>query len=245
MLLPGRKRVCFIPLQIGGNSLVESVLLFGRLKGASNKPTLSIPHKFDDLTSQGAPAESAQTISQAGGISAIVDVLRSERCQVTKQPVINQCRKAIEFEQGVLQRGRRQKQLFAIFCCPSDTLAQPIAFPVGITELVGFINNHKIPGNLFEFFRPAGGKVHGANDDLLVPEWVRNTMLLLVFIGFCIQNDGWQIKLFGELQRPLLPKRGRTDDQNVPSAFCPVLTQYKTCLNGLAKADLVGEQHTL
>ena len=200
------------------------MLLLRGLERSGNEFALGVAHEFDNLATERTPAECAQAFPQAGNITAIVDVLRSERCQVTKQPVIDQCRKAIEFEQGVLQRRCRQKELFSLFCCPADTLAQPVAFPVGITELVGFINNNKIPGNLFELFRPAGSKVHGANDDLLVPERVRNTKLLLVFIGFCIQNNGWQIELFGELQRPLLPERGRTDDQNVPSAFCPVLT---------------------
>ena len=221
------------------------MLLLRGLERSGNEFALGVAHEFDNLATERTPAECAQAFPQAGNITAIVDVLRSERCQVTKQPVIDQGRKAIEFEQGVLQRRRRQKQLFAIFCCPTDTLAQPVAFPVGVTELVGFINNHKIPGNLFEFFRPAGGKVHGANDDLLVPERVRNTKLLLVFIGFCIQNDGWQVEFLGEFQRPLLAERGRTYYQNVSSAFRPVLTYNKTCFDGLAKADLISEQHSL
>jgi hypothetical protein len=89
---------------------------------------------------------------------------------------------------------------------------------------MGFINNHKIPSDLFKLFRTAGGKMHGANNDLLAPERVQNAKFLLVVIRFCIQHDGWQIEFFRELQRPLLAERGRADDQNVPSAFCPVLT---------------------
>ena len=44
---------------------------------------------------------------------------------------------------------------------------------------------------------------------------------------------------------PLLAKIRRRDDEDAPFALCPFLGNDEACLDGLAEADLVGEQGTL
>jgi hypothetical protein len=66
--------------------------------------------------------------------------------------------------------------------------------------------------------------VDGTNDDLLVPEGIWDPTFYLVFVGFCIQNNGGEVKFFNEFQCPLLAERRWANYQNISFSFGPVLT---------------------
>ena len=66
--------------------------------------------------------------------------------------------------------------------------------------------------------------------------------LIAVVVGLRFEDPAGKKELLGELLVPLLAQIGRRDHQNAPLAFGPSLRKHQSGLDGLAQADLVGQQ---
>jgi hypothetical protein len=58
-----------------------------------------------------------------------------------------------------------------------------------------------------------------------------------------VQNDGRQVELLLQLQAPLLAYGSRTDDQQLPPAFSPILAEHQASLDGFTEANFIGQEH--
>ena len=62
-----------------------------------------------------------------------------------------------------------------------------------------------------------------------------------LFIVFCFEDTGVQVKFFGHLHCPLLAEIGGCNDEDTAFAFSPFLGNDQPGFNGFAEAYFVGK----
>ena len=113
MPLTLRERVAVGALQERGHRLVERVLVVGRRERPRDRPPFRIADVLGDLVAQRALAEPRETLPQVHDAASGAGVLGSEGVDVAEQVLVDERREAVQLEQRVLQRRRRQQQLAA------------------------------------------------------------------------------------------------------------------------------------
>ena len=141
------ERVAVFALQEPGHRLVERVLVVARRERPRDRPPLGVADVLGDLVAQRALAEARQALPQIGDAAAGAGILGSEGVEIPEQVLVDEGREAVQLEQRVLQRRGRQQQLAAILGRPADALADLVARPVGVAQLVGFVDDDQIPGD--------------------------------------------------------------------------------------------------
>jgi hypothetical protein len=92
----------------------------------------------------------------------------------------------------------------------------------------------------------ARGELVGANDDLgFVSKGLKLPLPDGRVVGLGFQDAAVQEELLGHFLEPLLAQVCGRDDQNPPLALRPLLGEHQARLDGLAQANLIGEQGTL
>ena len=100
-------------------------------------------------------------------------------------------------------------------------------------------------GTCMHVGRLALGELVRADDDVRRLERAEVALLDGRVVGLRFEDAAGQEELLGQLLMPLLAQvRGR-DDEDAPLALRPFLREHEPGLDGLAEADLVGEQRAL
>ena len=136
-------------------------------------------------------------------IAASVDVLGSVGGEVTKDTFVNDGRKTVQLQQGVLQRRRGEKYFATVFQSPADVLAHSVALPVSIPQLVRLVNDNEVPLEGLDFSRPTAGKMQRTNNDAFVREGIRVPVPYLLPVRLGVEDQGWQVKLLLKFQMTL------------------------------------------
>ena len=223
--LPVRKRIGVITLQKTGNRFVQSLLIIGRCKRNRHQPASGITDKFHDIPSQRSAAESGEPFPQIVQISIDVGIQTSESRQVAEHLVVDQSGEPVEFRKRILQRCRRQKNLSSVLQSPADILPDSIALLMSVTQLMRFINHHKIPLDFSYLGRHFADVMIRGNDDTAVVKGIPVPLFLHLPPRFGIKDQRRQIKLLFQLDLPLFPQSCWTNYQEMPFPFRPVLTQ--------------------
>ena len=245
MSLAGWKRVGVIAFEVVGNCFIQLMLLFRRFEWPGDELAFGVTNVLLHLTAECAPTEAFQAVTQTIQVPAVVDVLRAEGGEVTEEAVINQRGEAIEFKQRVLQRRGGDEKCFAVFNGPTNLLPDSIALAVSVSEFVGLINNHKMPGNGPDVIGVPTGVMQGADNNGYSPERVRIATLFRLPICLGVEDRGWEMELFFQFHRPLLAEGRRANDKHRAPLFGPVLADYQASLNRLAQADFISQQDAL
>jgi len=115
-----------------------------------DRPAFGVPDVFGHLVAERSLAERGEALPQCLDVGTGTEILGTKSVDVSEKMLIDQCGKAVKFEKGILERSRRQQQFSAILGRPSDALPDLVALPIGIPELMGFVDDDQVPGNGFQ-----------------------------------------------------------------------------------------------
>ena len=119
MSLPLREGERVLPHQVFGHGLVELLLVIRGAEFERQGPTLGVLNVLNHLTPEGSLAKVLEPVPQGRCIRSVDGVLRPEGVHVAENHVIQDCRKAEQFEQRVLQWRGGQAQRWSLqnrFC---------------------------------------------------------------------------------------------------------------------------------
>jgi len=233
-----RQRTTVLALQKGGDLLVQRVLIVRRMERPRDRPAIGAADVLRDLVAKRPLAEGSEARAQRGKVAAGACVLGAKGVDVAKQALVDERREPIQLQKGVLQRRRREEEIAAVFRGPTDPLANLVARPVGVVELVSLVDDDQIPFDRFKLFTERVRVVQRHDQDGAA---VQRVPRFAVHLG--IQHDSRQAELLLDLQGPLLANGRRADHERAPPALRPVLTEDDFRLDRLSEAHFVGKNH--
>jgi hypothetical protein len=210
-----------------------------------DEPAFREGYVLHDLAAQGTTTKGLQPVPQSRDIAGKIEVLVAKGGALAKEVLIDKGGKAIEFKRRILERCGGEEEFLAVFCRKPYSLADLVALPIGVTEFVGLVNDHQIPGNSPNIVGPACGIVHGADHDPGARKRVRVSVLQSVPERLRVENKAGKAELLGKLYLPLLAKGGRADHEKTTALLSPVLAKDKASFDGLPQSDLIGKEDTL
>ena len=156
---------------------------------------------------------------------------------------VNETDEAVEFQQGILQRGGRQEKLVPVLKRLLQNVGDDVVRLVNIPQPVGLINHDQIPLRALHIRCLIPGELVGAEQNGVRLGLERPEVALpdrgVVGPGF--EDLARQEELFAKLLMPLLPQVGGSDDQNAAFPLRPLLGNNQTCLNRFSQSYLIGE----
>ena len=87
--------------------------------------------------------------------------------------------------------------------------------------------------------------IRAGDNPAILLEGVRVAVALVLIEVARLQHDGREKKLLFDFLLPLLPQRGRENQQNPAAAFGPALGHHDACLNRFSKADFIRKNCSL
>jgi hypothetical protein len=180
-----------------------------------------------DLLSQCAFAERLQTIPQYNIPMQLVvslDVLKAERFGVAEHLRVDDADQSVEFHQAVLERGRGQEELMTRLQRFGDCSRRLVCTFQYVTEPVGFVDDHQIPGNRRYRILAGFGELIRTEDDAVAGQegiWIPGIHRFTIRVRF--QNEARQAELFQEFLLPLFPQGCWKDRVNSAAALGPAL----------------------
>ena len=172
--------------------------------------------------------------------------LLAKALEVAESVLVDDADEAEEFEQRVLQRRGREQKLVAFLQRQLERVGDDVGRLVDVAQPMGFVDDDEVPWRRSDIGRLAARKLIGADDDgVLHLERLKIPLFDCLVVGLRFQYPARQEELFGQFLMPLLAQIGRHDDENTPLPLRPSLRKDKTRLDGLAQANLVGQQRAL
>ncbi len=108
-----RQRIEALPLQVGGDEIIEPLLVRIRDELLHQGVAVGVAHVLEDLPAQGALADRRQARLQLRVILAIAQAREAgaEALQAAEDVVVDDADQPVEFEERVLERGGGEQQL--------------------------------------------------------------------------------------------------------------------------------------
>ena len=91
---------------------------------------------------------------------------------------------------------------------------------------MGFVDHHQLPRDNHKLVSVTGGKLVGANDDVVLLKRAADADLRHLVIVSSFQNSGWQEELLFDFLRPLFAQICRRDDKDASLALRPFLGKH-------------------
>ena len=107
------------------------------------------------------------------------------------------------------------------------------------------VDNHEVPADCANLLLHRAREVHRNDHDGVGVERTRIALAECRPERRTIQHHRWQVELLAQFECPLLPDGRRTDHEQTTLPLGPQLAEHQPCLDGLAEAHLVREQHAL
>ena len=240
-----RESVAVVALEVAGDGFVKRVFLFAGAERLGQEFAPGVFHILQHLAAERAVTESGEPLAEGCEVAPGIGKLGAEGREIAEEALVDQRGESVKLDKRVLERRGGEEDFPAVAGRVEDCLAEAVALAVAVPELVGLVHDDEIPGEGLDFRRHPRGVVVGANDDLRLLEGRGVAGFLEIPVGMGVEDDGGQVELFVEFERPLLPKRSRGDDKQAASAFRPRLAEDEARLDGLAETDLIREQDSL
>ena len=152
---------------------------------------------------------------------------------------VNDADEAVELVEVVLERRGSKEDFFVRKKSTSDCGGNLVLLLEHVPELVRLVKYDEIPRCLADLLSMLGGKMVGADDDIVLDEGILISSFLL-FVGLADQDGGGEEELLPQLEAPLVTEGCWNDDEYPPLVFGPALGQDDTRLDGLPEAHFVG-----
>jgi len=205
---------------------------------------LGIANILTHLSAQSTTTKHTKALTQLRKICTPIPVTCPKSLRTTKDLIVDNRRKAIEFHKGVLQWRCSKKDLLSVLNRPANCLSHFVLRSIRVAQFVRFVYYDHIPILNTYLAAHRVGKIEGHDND----SWLFKSFLWCTPClpqRFCIQNDSGQVEFFLQFQSPLLANRSRAYHEDPALALGPILTDDKSRFDSLAKSHLVGEDHAL
>ena len=147
---------------------------------------------------------------------------------------------------GLFGGRRQQQQAGAVRRERLDTAIIMAGLACRVMQVMGLIHHQQIPGGVqgrLEQPRPGGQQIQAANDQLFALKGIVRPGAETQQ-AFLVKQGEAQVKAPQHFHQPLMGQRLRHDDQDpLGEAREQLIMQDHPGLNGLAEADLIGQQH--
>ena len=165
----------------------------------------------------------------------------AEAVEVAKDAPVDDADQAVEFEQGVLQRGC-DEQHFGVDVCHSvfEGAGDDVAAFVNVAQAVRFVQHRQIPVDALDVVRFAFRKLVGADDDVFLVEGVGLAFAQGVVV-FAFEDDGAQAEFVLQFLVPLFTQVGGGDDEYFAPPLRAALCDDQPGFDGFAEADFIGK----
>ena len=167
--------------------------------------------------------------------------LAAEAVKVGEDAVVNDADQAVEFEQGVLQRGGGEQDFgvdvgHRLF----EGAGGDVAAFVHVAQAVRFVQYRQIPVDAPDVVRLAFGERVGADDGIFLLEGVGLVFAQDVVV-FAFEDDAAEAEFVLQFLVPLFAQVGGGDDEDFVPPLCPTLRDDQPRFDGFAEADFVGK----
>ena len=110
---------------------------------------------------------------------------------------------------------------------------------------MGLVDHDEIEGDGPNIAPHRAGEIQRRDDDPIGLKGLGVACRLFLPISASVEDDRRQVEFFFEFEAPLLAEARRADDEQPSFSFGPILAEHQAGLDGLAQADLIGEQNAL
>jgi hypothetical protein len=187
-------------------------------------------------------AELLQSIAQIFKRAVGTEVEIAKGLLVAEELFIDQRGQAVQFEQRVLNRCGCEQKFRTIRHGPLDALRHFVACAKDIAEFMRLIDDHEVPWYGAQFGAVLGGKMDRDDQERAGINGIMLALPAQRLDGFGGHDQTGQVEFVGQLLIPLFAQGRRANNQQTPSAFCPVLAKDETGFDGFAQPNLVGQQ---
>ncbi len=211
--------------KIPADAIVEPLFLARRREVLRDRDALGVADVLGYLPPQCLLADRSEPPLQLVEVTRIqrpLHVTSAECRQAAEDVLIEEADEAIQFEQRVLKRRRREKHLgvalHRVFYCAGDLVP---GF-VDVAKSVRFVDDDQVPVDRTDSRTASPSELVGTDHSRsIVLERVRRAGLLPSGPGARVENDRRDEELLAKLLRPLLPQRRGDDDENPARPFRP------------------------
>src|SRR5262249_26046993 len=172
-----------------------------------------------------ALAERRKTFLQLGKVSVITEPgeAATVALQIAESEVVDDADESVEFQERVLERRRREQDLWkgsdGLFDRDRD-LARVL---VDVAEAVRLVDDHEVPSGLPKIGFLGPRELIRAEDDRALLEGVQIPSPNGIVEAVAFEDDGGQIELVLEFLAPLLAQVGGEDDEEATLSLRPFL----------------------
>ena len=145
--------------------MVEAILVAGRRELLHERVPVRVRDVLHDLAAQGALAERGEPFLQCLEDFLVIQMekLLPKAAEVAEGVFVDEADEAVQFEQRVLERRRREQEFLSMGECLLEDVGDNVRGFVDVAESVGLVDDDEIPVRGRDVRRLAFGELVGTD----------------------------------------------------------------------------------